>query len=89
MSAWYIFSSMGLYPFNPADGRYYFGSPLFDRITISLPQGRPFVIESINNSDENIHVSAIELNGELIDRNYITHKEIMAGGSLKFYMSAD
>lgn len=89
MSAWYIFSSIGFYPFNPADGKYYFGSPVFDRVTISLPQEGLFVIETVNNSAENIHISHIELNGQAIDRNFITHKEIMAGGTLKFYMSAE
>jgi len=87
MSAWYVFSAMGMYPLNPADGRYVFGSPMLDEAIIRLPGGKTFSIKAENNSPENIYVSEIVLNGESLHRNYITHKEIMAGGSLLFIMS--
>lgn len=87
MSAWYVFSAMGFYPFNPADGKYYFGSPVLDRVSITLPGSKIFTIEALNNSETNIHISSVELNGVVIDRNYITHEEITAGGKLVFHMS--
>ena len=87
MSAWYVFSAMGLYPFNPADGKYVFGSPLLDEAVISLPENKVFIIRAVNNSPANLYVSSVSLNGEVINRNYISHEELMAGGLLVFTMS--
>lgn len=86
MSSWYIFSSLGFYPVNPAQGVYSFGSPLFDNAVINLENGKTFNIETLNNNSENKYIQTIELNGKLIERNYITHKEIMNGGELIFTM---
>ncbi|MEA1885678.1 MAG: GH92 family glycosyl hydrolase [Bacteroidota bacterium] len=87
MSAWYVFSAMGLYPFNPADGAYVLGSPILDEATISLPENKEFIIRVENNSPENVYVSNVSLNGKVLDRNYIRHDEIMSGGLLVFQMS--
>ena len=86
MSAWYVLSSMGFYPVNPAAGAYVFGSPLFNKTEIGLPGGKSFVIIAENNSPENIYIQAAELNGEKYEKTFITHKEIMTGGTLKFVM---
>jgi predicted alpha-1,2-mannosidase len=86
MSSWYVFSSLGFYPVNPAQGIYSFGSPLFESATINLENGKQFVVKTINNSDENKYIQSIELNGNKIERNYITHKEIAVGGKLIFTM---
>lgn len=86
MSSWYIFSSLGFYPVNPAQGIYSFGSPLFDSATINLENNKTFVVQTKNNSNENMYIQSIELNGKKIDRNYITHKEITQGGTLIFTM---
>lgn len=86
MSSWYIFSSLGFYPVNPAQGVYSFGSPLFDNAVINLENGKTFNIETLNNNSENKYIQTIELNGKLIERNYITHKEIANGGELIFTM---
>jgi len=86
MSSWYILSALGIYPVNPAQGIYSFGSPLYDGATIFLENGREFVIEVKNNSDKNKYIESISLNGEKIERSYITHKEIMDGGSIIFTM---
>ncbi len=87
MSSWYIFSSLGFYPVNPAEGLYQFGSPLFDEATINLENGKQFKIETIKNSEANKYVESITLNGKEINRNYITHKEIINGGTLVFKMN--
>jgi len=86
MSSWYIFSSLGFYPVNPSQGVYSFGSPIFDKATINLENGKKFVIETINNNNENKFIQSIELNGKSITQNYILHKDILKGGYLIFTM---
>lgn len=86
MSAWYIFSAMGFYPVNPADGRYVFGAPQLSRISLALPGNKSFVIVAQNLSVTNKYVQSISLNGKPYLRNYISHKDIMNGGNLVFVM---
>ena len=86
MSAWYVLSSMGMYPVNPAAGAYVFGSPVFDKAEIGLPEGKTFSIVTENNSAENIYIQSAELNGKPYTKSFITHKDILAGGTLKFVM---
>jgi len=86
MSSWYILSAMGFYPVNPAKGIYVFGSPLFDKVSIQLPENKTFVIEAVNNSDRNIYIQAVQLNGKEYTKSYIDYQDIMKGGSLKFVM---
>ncbi len=86
MSAWYILSSMGMYPVNPSNGAYVFGSPLFDEAEIMLPEGKSFKIAAKNNSDENIYIQSVELNGTPYKKSFITHKTIISGGTLTFHM---
>ena len=86
MSAWYVFSAMGFYPLNPADGRFILGSPALDKATIYLPRGKSFRMVAAGNSPEKVNVEEVFLNGEKLDRNYITYSEIMSGGELKFIM---
>ncbi|MGQ8334968.1 GH92 family glycosyl hydrolase [Sunxiuqinia sp. A32] len=88
MSAWYVFSSLGFYPVFPASCEYVFGSPLFDHAEIKLPEGKNFVVEVEGNSDENIYIQSVELNGETYAKNFITHQDIQNGGTLKFVMGA-
>jgi predicted alpha-1,2-mannosidase len=86
MSAWYVLSSLGFYPLFPASSEYLFGSPLFDRATIKLPEGKIFTIIAENNSDENIYIRRVELNGEDYNKLTINHRDILNGGVLKFFM---
>ena len=86
MSSWYVFSSLGFYPVNPAQGVYAFGSPIIDAATLNLENGKIFTVEAINNSSDNMYIQTIELNGKIIERNYIEHSEIMDGGTLIFTM---
>ena len=88
MSSWYVFSALGFYPVNPAQGVYAFGSPIIDTATIALENGKTFKINALHNSKENNYIQSISLNGILIERNYITHKEIMEGGELEFNMGS-
>jgi predicted alpha-1,2-mannosidase len=88
MSAWYVLSSLGFHPVFPASGEYVFGSPLFDEATIQLPDGKYFTVLTENNSDENIYIQGVELNGEAYNRPTIKHTDIMNGGTLKFVMGS-
>ncbi len=86
MSAWYVFSAMGFYPLNPADGRFILGSPALEDFSLQLPGEKVFRIIAENNSPQNVYVSKVLLNGQQHARNYITYDEIMAGGELRFIM---
>ena len=87
MSAWYIFSTLGFYPVAPASDQYWLGSPAIDGAVLALENGNTFAIEAINQSDTNVYVQKVLLNGQPLNRRYITHAEIMNGGKLTFYMS--
>lgn len=83
ISAWYFFSSMGFYPEFPASGKYGFGSPLFDKVTLNLPKGKKFTVEAANNSPENIYIQRVEWNGKPYTSIYLLHSDILKGGVLK------
>ena len=87
MSAWYIFSSMGFYPVNPAGGEYVIGAPQIEKISLSLPEGKTFTMEAQGLSKENKYVKSVTLNGNAIDNYTIHHKDIMNGGHLVFVMT--
>ena len=86
MSAWYILSAMGLYQVEPAGGRYLFGSPLFDEVTMKVGSGKTFRIKAVNNSAENIYIQRVTLNGKPWAYGYIDFKDIQRGGTLEFVM---
>ena len=86
-SAWYVFSAMGFYPVCPGVNQYVFGSPLFKKITLSLENGKTFVIDAPNNSSNNIYINKAELNNKIYTHNFISHEDIMKGGILEFEMS--
>jgi predicted alpha-1,2-mannosidase len=86
MSAWYVFSAMGIYPLNPADDSYYIGSPLFDKSKIKISKEKYFEIKTVHNSPENKYVQKAMLNGKVLRKPIITHKELTAGGELILHM---
>jgi len=88
MSAWYVFSSMGLYPMNPASGEYEIGSPIFEKSTLNLPNGKTFVIEAENVSKQNFYIQSATLNGKVFNKTAISHEEMQKGGVLHFVMGA-
>lgn len=88
-SAWYVFSSLGFYPVTPGTNQYVFGSPLFDRMTLTFENGKKMVISAQSNSSKNIYVQDIVLNGRSLNRNYITQDELTGGGELVFRMGPD
>ena len=88
MSAWYIFSSMGFYPVAPGSLEYAIGSPLITNAIIHLENGKTFEVATQNQSETNLYVKRIILNGKTLNRYYITHDEIMNGGKITFIMSS-
>ncbi len=86
MSAWYIFSALGFYPVAPASGQYQLGSPAIKTAVLHLENGKTLTIEARDQSDKNIYVKRVELNGHPLDRRYLTYPDITNGGKLVFFM---
>jgi len=86
MSAWYIFSALGFYPFCPGNPEYQIGTPLFEKATITMDNGKKFVVKASNVSDENIYVGKMTLNGKPLNKLTIGHHDIVKGGELQFEM---
>jgi len=86
MSAWYILSTLGFYPVNPANGEFVFGSPQVKKAIIHLPGNKNFTIEAKNFSEQAIYNVTRFLNGNKINKQFITYQDLMNGGSLTFEM---
>ncbi len=86
MSAWYVFSALGFYPVLPGSEEYATGSPLVGNATISLGNGKSFTINTVNQGAENVYVQKIELNGKELFTNTLQHADIVAGGTITFFM---
>lgn len=87
MSAWYVMSAMGFYQVNAAEPVYTIGRPLFERMTIPV-KGGTFTISAKDNSDENIYVKSVTINGKALDSGlFFHHRELKAGGQLNFVMT--
>ncbi|HYC98188.1 GH92 family glycosyl hydrolase [Brevundimonas sp.] len=89
MSAWLMFSAIGFYPVTPGSGQYVIGRPFTDRTVLNLPGGRRFTIATGGLSDDHPYVQSVTLNGRPLERTWIGHDEIMAGGELRFVMGAE
>ncbi len=79
-------AAMGMYQVEPEGGKYIFGSPLFEEVTISPEGGKPFTIKAIGNSPENIYIQSATLNGKPYEKSYIMFDDIASGGELIFQM---
>jgi predicted alpha-1,2-mannosidase len=86
MSAWYVWSALGMYPMNAASGNYVFGSPMIDGATITLPANKKLQIKVKNNSPENIYIRKVSFNGKPHSTISISHAEIEKGGLLEIEM---
>ena len=87
MSAWYIFSSLGFYPFNAGSAEYVIGTPLFRHAVLHMPGGNDLTINAPRKSDKAIYVKGVKLNGKKITDWKLTHQQLIAGGTLDFTMS--
>lgn len=89
MSAWYVFTALGFYPVTPASNQYIIGRPFLPRATLNLPNGKRFTVQAEGLDDAHTYVGSVTLNGKPLDRAYLTHEEIQAGGELHFRMQAE
>ena len=88
MAAWYIFSALGFYPFDPCGGDYVIGAPQVPGAEIELPGGRVFRVRVKNWSHENLYVKSVSLNGRPLPGRILRHADLVAGGELAFEMCA-
>jgi len=87
MSAWYILSSMGIYPVCPGSNEFSLTTPLFEKVTMKLANGKVLTITA-NNPQKNIYIDKVSFNGKEISVNYITYQDLMQGGELKFTLTS-
>lgn len=89
MSAWMLFTSLGFYPVTPGSNQYVLGRPFVERAVVHLPNAKTLTVRATGLSETNAFVKDVRLNGRSLDRSYVTHEELMAGGVLEFVMSAE
>ncbi len=83
MSAWYVLSAMGFYPVCPGNNQYVIGYPLFDKVKLSLENGKSVVISK---DCDKPYIQSVKLNGKPLNRSYITYEELANGAELAFTM---
>jgi predicted alpha-1,2-mannosidase len=88
MSAWFIFTALGFYPVAPASNEYVIGRPFVERATLNLPNGKRFSVVAEHLDAAHPYVGAVTLDGKPLERSFIRHQDIMAGGELRFTMQA-
>ena len=86
MSSWYVLSALGIYSVCPGTDEYVLGSPKFRKTTITMEDGKKFVIEAKGNSKDNVYIQNATLNGKRHTRNYIHYSDIVNGGVLELQM---
>jgi predicted alpha-1,2-mannosidase len=87
-SAWYVFSALGIYPVCPGLDAYAIGSPLFDRASLTVAGGKKFTIVAKDNGPQRPFIHGATLNGEALNKVYLTHEQITAGGEARFEMDS-
>lgn len=86
MSAWYILSAMGFYPVCPGSNEFVLTTPLFDEVKLLLANGKQLLIKA-EGSLKKVYVDEVRLNGQVIDKNYVTYNQLMEGGVLEFVLT--
>ena len=86
-SAWYVFSALGFYSVCPGANQYVIGAPLFKKASLHLENGKEFIIAAPGNDEKNYYIQSAYLRGQLYDKNYLTHSDILKGGTILFNMS--
>lgn len=86
-SSWYVLSALGFYSVTPGTDEYVLGSPVFEKATITLEDGKKFIIDAKGNSKQKVYIQSASLNGDSYSKNYIRYKDLTAGGELIYEMS--
>jgi predicted alpha-1,2-mannosidase len=84
MSAWYVMSALGFYAVDPVSGNYVFGSPLFDRASVHLGDGRVLTIATVGNGPDKPYVQSVTWNGKAYEKSWFSHADIAQGGEFVF-----
>ncbi|MER8003137.1 GH92 family glycosyl hydrolase [Streptomyces sp. NPDC095613] len=85
-SAWYLFSALGFYPLVMGSGEYAIGSPLFTKATVRMDNGRTLTVKAPKNSEKNVYVQGVKVNGKTWNSTALPHEVIARGGTLEFAM---
>ena len=85
-SAWYVFSALGFYPVCPGTDQYVLGTPLFKKATLHFENGNTLLIQAPKNSDQNLYIESMTVNGQNYTRNYVTHSMLQQGGRIDISM---
>ncbi|MDC0708678.1 GH92 family glycosyl hydrolase [Stigmatella sp. ncwal1] len=88
MSAWLVFTALGFYPVTPGSNEYVIGRPFVERAALNLPNGKRFTVVTENLGDGRPYIGKVTLNGKPLERSFVRHEELMAGGELRFVMQA-
>lgn len=88
MSAWFVLSALGIYPVDPVSALYVFGSPLFDTAVVDLGKGRTLSVVAHGNAPDRPYVQSVTWNGVPWTKNWISHADLVKGGTLVFEMGA-
>lgn len=86
MSAWYVFAALGFYPVCPGTPYYILSSPSFSEAALHLENGRTFTLKALHASEKNIYIQSVRLNGSPYTKNYLSHEDILQGGTMEFVM---
>lgn len=86
MSAWYILSAMGFYSVCPGSNEFVLTAPLFEEVKLALANGKQLVIKA-NSSKKNVYIKEVKLNGQVIDKNFVTYAQLMEGGTLEYVLT--
>jgi predicted alpha-1,2-mannosidase len=88
MSAWYLLSAMGFYSVDPVSTKYILGTPLFEKVTLNLADGKKLVVEAKRQTPESIYVDSVQWNGQPHPRSWFSHADIAQGGQFTFHLQA-
>lgn len=89
MSSWYVLSALGIYQIAPGNPHYEIGRPLMNKAILNLENGNQLLINVKNNNKTNKYVQSISLNGKPLNRNYLSHSELVAGGQIEIVMGSN
>ena len=85
MSAWLVWTALGMYPMNPASGEYVFGYPLVDKAMLQLPNGKTLKIEVKKLKSGAKGIQKVLFNGRLL-KTFVKHQELLKGGTIQYYI---
>jgi putative alpha-1,2-mannosidase len=85
-SSWYVLSAMGFYTVDPSSPTYIIGSPLFDEVTLHMGNAKDLKIRARNNSEKNVYIQSMTLNGRPWNKPWFSHADIADGATLVFNM---